>query len=87
MIADADVTVGGEPVSTALVDALATDAGVDPMDLDEPLYDSVDLDALEMLFEHGTGPLEVSFRYQGVPVTVSRDRVEVDGRVYPRGNR
>lgn len=87
MIADVGETVRHEPVSTALIEVLATDAGVDPMDLDEPLYESVDLDALETLFTHGTDPLEVAFRYQGVPVTVSRDRIEVDGRVYPRGSR
>lgn len=67
------------PVGMAIIEAVAEKAGVDPTAL-PPLHESVDIDALEALFEpipHGddrTGTIR--FRYAGFIVTVEFDTGE-----------
>lgn len=61
----------------AILERVAAREGVDPLDLDEPLYGSVDPDALESLLASGSG-VTVRFTYAGYDVTVSGDgRIEV----------
>lgn len=70
-----DHTVQNEPISEAVVWAVAEAKGVDPLDLDEALYDRVDPDALERLFESDAAgaDLRVKFTLAGCEVTVSGD--------------
>ncbi|NHN42755.1 hypothetical protein G9C85_14105 [Halorubellus sp. JP-L1] len=71
-------TVGDEdPVSMRVVDRVADVTGTDPLDL-EPLYDVVDPDHLDALFERNDGVgdqrgAEVRFVMEGCDVVVSAD--------------
>lgn len=63
-----------ETVITDIVSGVATREGVDPLDL-PPLYDAVDLDALEgLLATESTFDGTITFRYCGYDVTVDADR-------------
>lgn len=65
----------GEPITTAVVEAIAEAEGCDPTDL-EQLHRAIDTDALDALFEDGRiqgGCL--SFVYSGYKVTVTSDGV------------
>lgn len=58
--------------STAVVEAVATAEGRDPGDVPEPLYESVDTDALEaMIASMDEG--QVTFTYHGYEVAVDAD--------------
>ena len=62
----------GERVSEVVVTAVADAKGVDPLDLD-PLYDSVDPDALDSLFRGSTGAgsaTEIRFEMAACEVVV-----------------
>lgn len=75
-----------ESLSTLIVEAIADYANADPLALDVPLYEVIETDALDAMFRCGADSgLEVSFRYQGIPVSVTHSAVHVDGTVYPRG--
>jgi hypothetical protein len=64
------------PASEAVLTAVADRAGTEPAEL-PPLYDAVDVDALDALFGGGK-PGRVSFGYAGYEVTVcGRDQVAV----------
>lgn len=73
-----DVTEG-EAITGAVVDAVAAVAEADPIEL-PPLYESIDPDALETLFDRqreGTA-LEISFSYTGYEIVVEEgDRITV----------
>jgi hypothetical protein len=73
------------PIGSAVVEALAAVEGVDPKDLDVRLYDSIDGDALEVLYrtavERGER-LRVAFTIAEYEVVV-----ESDGRVIVRERR
>lgn len=75
---------GSRTVSTAVVEAVAAEAGVDPRDLTPQLYDVVDPDALDTLFESVAEETSrangsVVFPYAGYQVTVAADgAVDVD---------
>ncbi|WP_418281497.1 HalOD1 output domain-containing protein [Halorubrum sp. DTA98] len=59
--------------STAVVGAVATVAGNDPLDI-EPLYSTVDPDALDALFDRRkpvVGDLHTRFTLDGYDVTLS----------------
>ncbi|MDS0282903.1 HalOD1 output domain-containing protein [Haloarcula onubensis] len=64
--------------SEAVIEAVSRRAGVDPLELETPLYDAVDPDELDGLFDGanrpGRSPVEVTFRYHGYTVTVDGDR-------------
>ncbi|ELZ27463.1 hypothetical protein C475_06075 [Halosimplex carlsbadense 2-9-1] len=61
-------------LSTKVSTEIAAREGVDPLQLDEPLYDVIDIGALERLVETAGGrqesELEVEFTYYGYDVVV-----------------
>lgn len=66
-----------ESLSEAVLSEVATAEGIDPVALDTPFHDVVDVDALDSLFQDGTG--EVTFEYAGYEVTVDDDaNVDLD---------
>ena len=70
-----------EPLSQSVVDAVARAEGVDPLDLEVALYEVVDPDALDALFQTECGAVEgrVEFEYYGYDVTVTASgRVSLD---------
>lgn len=73
---DSDST--NESISTSVVAAVADSKGVDPLDLKERLFDVVDPDALDALFEPGPFGAErdqgtVTFAMAGCEVVVRAD--------------
>lgn len=64
-----------QPLSQAVVEAVAGAEAVDPLDLEVPLYEAVDPDALDALFQSQDTTVEgnVRFRYYGYEVAVSGD--------------
>lgn len=70
-----------EPLSRAVVDAIADHEGVDPTNLEPCLYDVIDPEALDALFPDGSpsgAGGRVRFSYDGRDVCVSADgRVRV----------
>lgn len=64
----------GTPPSIAVIDALSAYYGVDPLSL-EPLYEVIDLEALDALFtgDDGSPGLTVQFSYNGCEVEVLQD--------------
>jgi hypothetical protein len=72
-------TEQGSPPSHRVVEAIAAHLGVDPVELSVPLYEVVDLEALDdVLSSAGDAGASVTVRfvYAGVEVVV-----DVDGRV------
>ena len=67
-------------VSTAVIDAVATELNVEPDELPEPLYSVVDPEALDMLFaRQNTADGLIRFSYCGYQVTVeSSGEVMID---------
>ena len=64
--------------SLEVVGAVAARDGRDPTDLEVPLYEAIDPDALDALLESSRArgsepPLRVGFSYHGYDVTVSSD--------------
>lgn len=64
--------------SLRVVDAVANAEGVDPTDLEPPLYDAVDPNAIDGLFDATATPNasrngRLTFRYRGYDVTVRAD--------------
>ena len=75
---------GDESASMIVVEALAEAKGVCPADMDQPLYDVVDPDALDRLFRGSAdnGPDgRVVFTINGYEVTVTSD-----GEIYVRAS-
>lgn len=64
-------TTGSDQLATVVVTAIADQEGIDPTDLDPPLYEVVDPEALNRLFADTTG--RVSFEYHGYLVTVDAE--------------
>jgi len=62
-----------EALSQAVIYGVAELNGVDPLDLDERLYDCIDPDALDRLFTTG-GCGSLQFTMAGCHVDVSADR-------------
>ncbi|WP_324662866.1 HalOD1 output domain-containing protein [Haloarcula sediminis] len=60
--------------SEAVIETVARQVGVDPLELDTPLYDAIDPGELNALLDGADrAPLEVTFRYYGYTVTVDAD--------------
>ena len=57
------------PLAESVVNVIANVKGVDPLDI-PPLYDSVDLDAVEALLED-TDTQQIQFRHAGFDVVVT----------------
>ncbi|WP_435551040.1 HalOD1 output domain-containing protein [Natrinema sp. CGMCC1.2065] len=72
-----------DSVSLQVIDAIADATNTDASDL-EPLYDVVDPEALDQLFQSGSGAaVRVEFEYHGMPVEVRGDgTVTVNGTVH-----
>lgn len=66
-----------EPPSQAVIELVAEAEDVDPVDLDVPLYDAVDPEALDALFESTAGSSrlngQTTFEYLGHTVVVASD--------------
>lgn len=64
------------PLSMEVIDAIAEQEGIDPIDLETPIYEVIDLDAVDALTtgDTSTNDIEVSFTYEGYEVTVDNDR-------------
>jgi len=65
----------------AVLQAVAQAHGLDPIELDEPLYEAIDPDALDHLVE-SSDEVTVTFRYCGCVVTVC-DSVVVKAEIDP----
>jgi len=69
----------GRQISIDVVEAIADATETDPLTMEPPLYEVVDTDALDTLYERGAGAT-VEFRYDGHDVVVDGDgTVTVDG--------
>lgn len=51
----AEVPDGGSPVSERIIETVAVCEGVDPVDLQTPLYEAVDTEALDAMFAASDG--------------------------------
>jgi hypothetical protein len=67
-------SVAESPPSQSVVERIAEAENTDPVNLDTPLYDAIDPDALDALFspvdEARSLPGQVTFSYYGYTVTV-----------------
>lgn len=66
------------PPSTAVIEAIADHEGQDPLDLELPLYEAIDTDALDAIIGadvagHRRSDIAVEFSYNGCRVHVSND--------------
>ncbi|PSP85677.1 hypothetical protein BRC83_02855 [Halobacteriales archaeon QS_1_68_17] len=72
-----------EYVATTVIEAIADVEGVAPRDLQAPLYDWVDAEALSALFDTDRpNEMRVEFRVEDHEVAVTADEVVVDGNRY-----
>lgn len=60
-----------EPLDVAIVYAIAATKGVSPTELDRPLNDVVDADALRRLFDSTDQSLSATIRFEELEVTVA----------------
>lgn len=71
----------GSPASERVIETVAVREGIDPVDLEPPLYEAIDTEALDAVFTapgDGTATsLEVAFTYCGYDLRVTRDDVEI----------
>lgn len=74
-----------EPVTQQVITAVAEKEGVDEADLETPLYDVIDPDALDTLFRGGSGT--VRFEYLEYVVTVDSDNTVEVAPAENRGER
>ncbi|MCU4743739.1 HalOD1 output domain-containing protein [Natronoglomus mannanivorans] len=68
--------LASDSVTTEVARAIATQQGVDPTELEQPLYTAVDTEALEEVFsptKNGSRCGTVTFTYCGRRVTVRND--------------
>jgi hypothetical protein len=63
----------GRPLTVRVVEAVAAVRGRSADELDDPLNDVVDVDALERLVSATDGVTAVTFEYSGCTVTVSSE--------------
>ena len=64
-------------VGLAVVEALAETRGVSPTEMNPPLWNVVDLEALDGLFDGGSNDCRVTFSVDDALVTVTGDMVHV----------
>lgn len=60
-------------ISQQVIEAVATKEGEHPVELEQPLYDAVDPDALDVLFSGPKQPETVRFTYLGYEVLIRGD--------------
>jgi len=71
--------------SVRVVDALASATDTEPRDVDPPLYETIDADALDAVVA-SAADVELSFEHDDHAVVVRADgSVTVDGTVHVRG--
>lgn len=79
--AESNASLTGSPV-VRVVTAVADELGLDPVAMD-PLYETIDTDALDRLLE-SDATLEVVFEHDGHAIEIESDgTVAVDGRESP----
>lgn len=66
-----------EPLDVAITYAIAALEGIDPEDVEPPLHDVVDPEALERLITSATGDARARFSVGGYDVTVANGGREV----------
>jgi hypothetical protein len=74
------MTDEGIPLSLRVVQRVASELGRDTTEL-PPMYDYVDLEAVERLVEESRGserPVVVRFEYEGIKVRIDPDDVTVE---------
>lgn len=65
--------------SDAVVAALSENAGLDPLEFDVPLYDAIDPDALDAMFEEADADeLRITFTYESYHVVVEGEHCYVE---------
>ncbi|MFB6141369.1 MAG: HalOD1 output domain-containing protein [Halosimplex sp.] len=70
----------GTDISVDVIETIAAVTGTDPLAMTPPLYEVIDTDALDRLYERGADAA-VEFEYAGHTVAVDADgTVTVDGR-------
>ncbi|WP_436927181.1 HalOD1 output domain-containing protein [Halosimplex amylolyticum] len=76
----------GTDLSVAVIESLAEAKGVTPIDIEQPLYDVVDPDALDRLFTDGESSVSgrVVFDFDAHEITVHSDGDILVRRVEPR---
>ena len=83
----AETATESRPTSEQVIDAIAEQAGVDPLEFDVPLGEVVDPDALDSLFDPQFGEPRrrgrVEFAYDEYHVTVVSDATGVSVDVEP----
>ena len=62
-----------EPLSVLVVRAVAEKEGVNPLELDIPLHDAINPEALDALFRSDGST--ATFEYYGYTITVTKDRI------------
>ncbi|WP_123535325.1 HalOD1 output domain-containing protein [Halosimplex salinum] len=68
-----------QQISVDVIETIASVTGTDPLSMDPPLYEAVDTDALDTLYER-SAMASVEFEYNGHTVRIDSDRtVTVDG--------
>ena len=69
-----------DQISIDVIETIAAVTESDPLTMDPPLYEVIDTDALDTLYERGAAATVV-FEYDGHTVTIHDDHtVTVDGR-------
>lgn len=63
----------GKTPTQAVVERIAAAEGVDPLDLQPPLFDAIDTEALDTLINSANSQTSVQFVYQGYTISVDGD--------------
>ena len=73
-----------KPISLRVVESLAAAREIEPLDMDPPLFDVIDPEALDRLFR-SDAECRVTFEYEGHEVVVRNDgRISIDGTPFSR---
>lgn len=76
------IMIHNQSVITDVITKIADREGIDAAQLDTPIFEVIDPEALSRLFRDGTG--QVSFRYRGYSVTVDHTgHVELGPQMVP----
>lgn len=65
-----EMVADGRSVSECLIAAIAAQEGTDAADLDPPVYEIVDPDALDAVFRRGSVDGRIQFSFEGYEVVV-----------------
>jgi hypothetical protein len=77
---------GDAEIGTRIVESVAAERDVDPLDLEPPLFEVIDADALDALVRDSS--IAVQFQYAGHAVTVRPDgEIDVESAATGEGKR